>query len=695
MKKYIYKSENFEIEFEVNDWAERSLISLLTKNKGTTILTVINLGKEIPESDFLPLTVDYEEKFYAGGKIFGSRFVRREGRPTLSAILNARLIDRSIRPLFPSNFRYQTHIINTLLSYDPSANPTMLALLGSSFALSYLKIPWQGPVAGVLLGLNQNTWQFNISNNLKGELKAELFVSGTKNKINMIELEGIEIQETEILKGIEIGFEEIKKIVDFIKKSTEESEEKPFQISTENFYLSAEKSLEEFLEKNSINLKEILFTNQEGEKPITKLVERIKEEGNFGDQTPYIINVLFQKMKKVFQKTVLEEKIRPDNRKLDEIRPISAQIDLLERVHGSALFKRGLTHILSTVTLSSPGEELVLREVEYEGVKHFIHHYNFPPFSTGEIGSSKGVSRREIGHGELAEKALRNLIPSQEEFPYTIRVVSEVLSSNGSTSMASVCASSLALMSAGVPIKKHVAGISCGLVYENDENYEILTDIQGPEDFFGAMDFKVAGTYEGVTAIQLDVKIEGLNLKQIEEALERAKKARKQILDYMFSIIDQPRKTLSPYAPKIEVLKIDPLKIGLVIGTGGKTINEIITTTQVKIDIQPDGTVYIIGDDLENINLAKNWIKIITSALEVGDIVKGKVIKILPFGAIVELAPQKTALLHISEIADKKIENIEDEIKIGENYNLMVKKISEEGRIYVSLKDARKNQEKN
>jgi polyribonucleotide nucleotidyltransferase len=342
------------------------------------------------------------------------------------------------------------------------------------------------------------------------------------------------------------------------------------------------------------------------------------------------------------------------------------------------------------VTLAGPGEELVLREIEYEGTKHFIHQYNFPSYSTGEIGSSKSPSRREIGHGELAEKALRNLVPSQEIFPYTIRVVSEVLSSNGSTSMGSVCASSLALMSAGVPLEKHVAGISIGMAYQSDNNYELLTDIQGPEDFFGAMDFKVAGTKEGITAIQLDVKIEGLSLEQIKNSLEKAKIARNEILNKMEEIIKEPRRSVSPLAPKVEAIQIDPLKIGLVIGTGGKTIQEIIATTNTKIDIHPDGLVYISGENYENVELAKNWIKIISDSLKVGEIVSGKVIKILPFGAILELVPQRTALLHISEIADKKIDNIEDEVKIGEKLNVLVKHISEDGRIYVSLKDARK-----
>ncbi len=683
-EKYVYQSNNYEVEFEVNDWAERSKISLLTKSKGTVILTVVNIGEEIPSSDFVPLTIDYEEKFYAGGKILGSRFVRREGRPTISSILNARLIDRSIRPAFSQNYRYQTQIVNTLLSYDPETEPSILALLGTSFALSYLEIPILWKMAGTILGFDGNNWFINPSIDLNNGLKAKLSVSGTKNKINMIEFEGLEISEEKIIEGLKIGFEEIKKIVEFFE-SIPKKNSKAIEIKDENYQLAKE-ILENFLEKNNIDLKKLLFSQEEGDKNWTSIFDLLRKE-DFGDNTPYVLNALNKKLKEIFNKAVFEEKIRPDGRKLDEIRKISAEIDVLPRVHGSAIFKRGLTHILSTVTLASPGEELILREVEFEGLKHFMHQYNFPPYSTGELGSSRGPSRREIGHGELAEKALRRLIPPQEVFPYTIRVVSEVLSSNGSTSMGSVCASSLALMAAGVPLKKHIAGISIGLAYIDDDHYELLTDIQGPEDFFGGMDFKVAGTKDGVTAIQLDVKVEGLTLEQIKQALDRAQKSRKEILNFMDSVISEPKKEISPFAPKIEILKVDPLKIGLIIGSGGRTINEIITTTNVKIDIQPDGLIYITGDNYDNIQLAKTWIKIISDTLLPGEIVKGKVIKILPFGAILELAPQKTALLHISEISNKKIENIENELKIGDEFYVKVKNINEDGKIYVSLKD--------
>lgn len=685
MKKFLYKGENYEIEFEVNDWAERSLISLLTKSKETVVLTVCNIDEETV-SDFLPLTVDYEEKFYAGGKIFGSKFVRREGRPTITSILNSRLIDRSIRPIFSPFFKKQIHIVNTVLSYDPQSDPALLSLLGTSFAIKYLGLPTINTLAGIKIGFDGKKWEMNPQGKVKNGLLAELFLAGTKNKINMIEFEGIEIKEDEILKGIETGSKEIKRIVSFMEENIKTKEMK-FEFD-ETPYLEGEKILDNILEKNKTDLKKALFGGEEGDRCWSDVFDLLKEE-DFGEKAVYVVSALQKKFKKVFQENILKSKIRPDGRKLDEVRKISIDLDLLPRVHGSALFKRGLTHILSTVTLAGPGEELVLREIEYEGTKHFIHHYNFPPYSTGEIGSQKAPSRREIGHGELAEKSLRNLTPSQEEFPYTIRVVSEVLSSNGSTSMGSVCGSSLALMTAGVPLKKHVSGISIGIAYENDENYELLTDIQGPEDFFGGMDFKIAGTRGGINAIQLDVKIEGLNLEMIKEAFERARKANEYILSLMEEKISKP-KSLTPLAPKVISFKIDPLKIGLVIGTGGKTINEIVEKTNVKIDIHSDGLVYIIGENEENINLAKNWIKIITGSLEIGEIVKGKVVKVLPFGAVVELAPQKTALLHISEISDKKIENIENEVKIGEELDVKIKEVNEEGRIYVSLKNVRR-----
>lgn len=697
IKEYIYHSKDYDLEicFQLNDWASRSMVSLLTKSKDTVILTVINLGEQLPESDFLPLTVDYEEKFYAGGKIFGSRFLRREGKPSINSILNARLIDRSIRPAFSQIFKTKIHITNTLLSYDPQSEPDLLALLGTSFGLASLNLPFN-IIAGWKLYFYNNQWSLvNPNSSLNNNLVSELFVSGTKNKINMIEFEGLELSNDEVIQGCDLAFKEIKKIINFIESIFPSSSLE--NIGSNEKLKLAESLFDEFCAKYNIDLQKSLFSNIEGDKSLDEIFVHLENEEIEASMKGYVFQVLQKKLKEIFQKGVLVSKIRPDGRKLDEIRKIDLKLGILPRVHGSALFQRGLTHILSTVTLGSPGEELVLKELEYEGAKHFMHHYNFPPYSTGELGSnmSRSPSRREIGHGELAEKAIKRLIPSQEDFPYTIRVVSEVLSSNGSTSMGSVCASSLALFDAGVPLLKHIAGISIGIAYENDNNYALLTDIQGPEDFFGGMDFKVAGTDKGITAIQLDVKIEGLNLSQIKESLLAAEKARKNILSLMTKGIPRYRRSLSPFAPKIESLKIDPSKIGLVIGSGGKTINEIITSTNTKIDIYPTGTIYITGEKLEDIELAKNWIKIISNSLINGEVVTGKVVKILPFGAVLELAPQKTALLHISEISDKRIDKVEDKVKLGDNIKVTIKEVNDDGKIYVSLKNVRRATKEN
>jgi len=687
-QKFVYRSpkHHYEIEFEVNDWAERSLISLTSRFKETVVLTVVNLGEEVPDLDFLPLTVDYEEKFYAVGKIYGSRFVRREGKPSPSAILNARLIDRAIRPIFSPYFRKKIHINNLILSYDYSIDPGVLALNSTVASLKLLGIPLLEIIGGINLVSKEGNLLVNAYTN---EFDFNLILSGTGQRINMIEFEGKEIKENDLLETIGLAFEELNNLVAFFENLPSLSKEEV--MINEELYFEGEKLLDEYLNQNNLDLEKRLFSGEEGDRPWEEVFEIIKKEESFGDLKPYVLRALNLRFKKIFQTKILETNVRPDGRGLKDIRPLEIKINLLPRVHGSALFKRGLTHILSTVTLGAPGDELWLREIEFEGTKRFIHHYNFPPFSTGELGSSKAPSRREIGHGELAEKALRNLIPSQEEFPYIIRVVSEVLSSNGSTSMGSVCASSLALMSAGVPLPKHVAGISVGLVYEDDERYKLLTDIQGPEDFFGAMDFKIAGTVDGITAIQLDVKNLGLTLKQIEEAFFQAREARLKIIDFMNATISKPL-NLSPYAPKIEVLKVEKEKIGLIIGTGGRTINEIISQTNVRIDIQPDGTLYIIGDQNSNLELAKNWIKTIGDSFAVGDLVKGKVIRIMPSGAILELAPQRTAFLHISEIAPRRIENIENELMLGGEYWVVIKNITPDGKIYVSLKDARREE---
>ncbi|MGC8981621.1 MAG: polyribonucleotide nucleotidyltransferase [Minisyncoccia bacterium] len=685
MRNYRLKlREGFEVIFDINDWAKRANVSITTKCNGTVVLTTAVLGEK-KNIDFTPLTIEYEEKYYAAGKIYGSRFIRREGRPSETAILNARLIDRGIRPTL-KNFPYEIQITNSILSLDPEIDPDILAILASSLSFGLLGFKWNGPIGAVKISKVKDKLIVYPSSSEEAEADFTMILTGLKDGINMIEFVGNEIKEEEILKAAEIGINEINKTIDFLKSIINENVKEFLEIP----YESSVNEAERFLERNNLDLEKILFPYKEGEIDLKNVFEILKEEYSENlDEYNKVYKGLLEKINKTFKEKILKDEIRPDGRKLDEIRKIEIDIGLLPRVHGSALFKRGLTHIISGTTLGSLSEELWVREIEFEGFKRFIHHYNFPSFSVGEIGGAKPPSRREIGHGSLVEKSFKYILPSEEEFPYTIRVVSDVLSSNGSTSMGSVCATSLSLLDAGVPIKNKVAGISIGLIYKNDNEFELLTDIQGPEDFFGDMDFKVAGTQNGVTSIQLDIKIEKLNLEIIKNALERARRARLEILKIMDEKISKPREKFKEGVPYVSVLKIDPSKIGLLIGPGGRVINEIIGTTNVKIDIKPDGTLYLTGNTKEELETAENWVKSVTNSLKIGDIVYGRVIKILNFGAILQIGPNKTGLLHISEIADKKIKNIEDEIKLDEMLRVKIKNISNDGKIYLSLKDAK------
>lgn len=681
-KQYIYKlKENLEIEFEINDWAERANVSLLTKCRDTAVLTTVITGEKKDVIDVVPLTIDYEEKFYAVGKIYGSRFVRREGKPSETAILNARLIDRSLRPSI-KNFPYEIQIVNTIISLDPEVDPDICAFLGSSLGFGLLGYKWTNPIGAVKISKIGNEFILYPLETEKQFSEFNIFIGGTKNLINMIEFDGKETEEKDIEKACSIALKELYRVVSFIEEVIKDNIKEFIEIPEEKDII---KYGEDFIQNHKINLENILFSQKEGDslKLVFELLNQEREKENYGKIYAGVLELI----KKVFTNKVLNEKRRPDGRELDKIRPIQIEVGLLKRAHGSALFKRGITHTLSTVTLASLGDELIIREIEFEGYKRFMHHYNFPPYCVGEIGSFKAPSRREIGHGNLVEKALKNLIPPEDIFPYTIRIVSDVLSSNGSTSMASVCSSSLALFDAGVPLKKHIAGISIGLAFKDFENYEFLTDIQGPEDFWGGMDFKVAGTKDGVTAIQLDVKIEGLTVDMIKTALENAKRARLIILEIMEDVISTPRNNLKEGVPKVGITKIDPNKIGLLIGPGGRNINEIITTTNSKIDIKPDGTVIVTAEKENDLQKALQLIKILTNSCIEGDLIEGTVIKILPFGAILDVGMNKTALLHISEIANRKIEDINKELKIGEKVLVKIKKISDDGKIYVSLKD--------
>jgi polyribonucleotide nucleotidyltransferase len=678
------KDKNITANFEINDWAEKANISLSSNCGETLVLTTIVIGDKKEDLEFAPLTVDYVEKYYSVGKIYGSKFVRREGKASETAILNSRLIDRSLRPTI-INFPFEIQITNLILSLDPEIDPDFLAFFNSSLGLYFLNIT-QEPALPIKISKIENNFIFYPFQSQKLLADFNLFISVFKNKINMIEFEGKEIDEKDFLLGCSLclnKYQEIFNQIKYIKKDFNITANiQTFETINEEIYLNA---AQDFIENNKLNLKEILFANKEGDKNLNDLFFLLEEKKDKLENYNLVYQGIWRKLKKILQEEIIKNEIRPDGRKFDEIRNIEILVDVLPRAHGSALFKRGLTHVLSVVTLGFLSDELWIREIEFEGYKRFMHQYNFPPFATGEIGSSlKQPSRREIGHGNLAEKALKNLIPSEEEFPYTIRVVSDVLSSNGSTSMASVCASSLALFDAGVNLKNHVSGISCGLAYINENNYKILVDIQGPEDFFGGMDFKVARTKKGITAIQLDVKIEGLNMEIIEETLEKAKNANIFILEKMIDKISIPRKQFKIGVPYVKSLKINQNKIGLLIGPGGKNINEIISQTNTKIDIRPDGSLYIYGENDDLVNKAEKLIKLSIDEIKEGEIVFGRVSKELPFGFIIDFGVNnKSALLHKSEIPESYI----DKIKIDDVLKIKIKEINNEGRIYVSLEN--------
>jgi len=693
MKNIYFEKEinGKKLAFTINNLAEQANASVFAQLGETVVLATVTMSnQEIQGQDFFPLTVEFLERYYAAGKILGSRFIRREGRPSEESILTARLIDRAIRPLFPDHLRREVQVIVTCLSWDEENDPDLPGLLATSLALSISDIPWNGPIGGIRIAKKDNKFIVAPSYQEREESELDIIVTGVEeNKeilINMIETEALEENETEILKAIQRAEIIIKELIEFQKEITQKCGRKKEVIPEPEKQKEIRKVIEEKFGKK---LKENLIAKPsiENKKKNRQLEEEILDfvKDNFGEEKiGYARTVIKDILKEALTKLVLEKKIRPDGRKLDEIRPIEADVGLLPRTHGSGLFIRGATKALSIVTLGSPSDQRLIEGMEFRGKKRFMHHYNFPPYCSGEIKPLRGPGRREIGHGMLGEKALRPLIPDFEKFPYTIRVVTEILSSNGSTSMASVSSSSLALMDAGVPIKRPAAGIAIGIV-QKDEKYKLLTDIQGPEDHFGGMDFKVAGTEKGVTAIQLDVKIKGVRLKVIEEVLQRAKKARLEILEKTNQVLNKPREKLSPFAPKILSLKIDPEKVGQVIGPGGKTINSIIEKYEVSIDIEPEGHIYITSPSEEANKKAAEWIKNLTRELKVGEVFQGKVTKILDFGAIVELFPERDGLLHISKISNKRIRRVEDVLKVGDIIPVKIIELDDLGRPRLAL----------
>ena len=659
--------------------------SCLVRYGETAVLVNVTMSKEPKEGiDFLPLSVDYEERLYAVGKIPGG-YIKREGRPSTKAILVSRVIDRPLRPLFPKDYRNDTCINVLVLAVDPDVLPEVPASIGASIALNISDIPFDSLVGTVKVGLVDGKLILNPDLKERENSKLDLTVSATKEKVCMIEAGASEVPDEKMLEAIKLAHSEIKNLCDFILNIKNEVGKKKAEYKS---FAIDEDIAKYVMDMSEEKLKEAVQTADKAKRDddVEKVNEYVKQqyiltygEEKYNENKQMIAEALYKAEKKVVRDLVIKEAKRVDGRKLDEIRPLSAEVGLFERVHGSALFTRGLTQVLSMVTLGTISDEQNVDGLDEEVSKRYMHHYNFPAYSVGEARPARAPGRREIGHGALAERALEPVIPSKEEFPYTIRVVSEVLSSNGSTSQGSVCGSTLALMDAGVPIKEPVAGISTGLFTKDGDttDYIMVTDIQGIEDFFGDMDFKVAGTKNGITAIQVDIKIDGLTYEIIEEAFARTKKARQYILDeVMLKAISKPRAHLSKYAPKIDTIKINPDKIRDVIGTGGKVINKIIEDTGVKIDIEDDGTIFVSGIDQEMIDKAIRTIHDLTADVELNQVYMGKVTKIMQFGALVEILPGKEGLLHISKISNKRVNKVEDVLNVGDDILVKVTEIN-------------------
>ena len=690
-KKYSLELGGQTLKIEIGKLAGQANGSVTAQLGDTVVLATAVISKnQKVGADYMPLIVDYEEKFYARGKILGSRFVRREGRPSEEAILNARLIDRAIRPLFDQSIRNEIQIVSMVLSVDEKNDPDVVAMIASSLALAISDIPWNGPIAAVRIGRIDSKWILNPSFEERMAGIADLVISVSPDlKINMIEAGGSEIKEEELINGFEFAKDALKDIVELGKKiaSDFDTPKSPVVLASDDSDL--EEEVNKFLSKDGA-LEAAIYEKKKGQRLVN--LDALKEELKIYivkiDETKVKMaeNLMEKAIDKMVHKNVLEKELRPDGRQLDELRDLNSEISFLPRTHGSGLFQRGETQVLSALTLGAPSDEQIVEGMVIQTKKHFMHQYNFPPFSVGETGRMGGPGRREIGHGALAEKALEPMIPKKEEFPYAIRVVSEVLSSNGSSSMASTCASTLALMDGGVPLKKPVAGIAMGLISDGNNTHKILTDIQGPEDHYGDMDFKVAGTRDGVTALQMDVKINGVDVKTLEKALAQAKKARLQILDHMVKTIAEPKKELSPLAPRIITMEVHPDKIREVIGPGGKVINDIIAKTGAAIDIEDSGLIFITALSEKSGLEAKTIIEEIVKEYKIGDIVSGIVSQILDFGAIVEFG-KKDGMIHISELAPYRVNKVTDIVNVGDEVKVRIKRI-ENGKISLSLKDA-------
>ncbi len=676
---------------EIGEVARQANGAVLVRCGDTVVLCTAAASSKPSAMDFFPLTVNYEEKMYAVGKIPGG-FIKREGRPSEHATLTSRLIDRPIRPMFPEGVRNEIQIITTVLSVDNDCSPEMAAMLGASLALGVSDIPFNGPIAGVQVGRVNNELIINPTVDQAAESDIQLTVAGTEQAINMVESSAKQVSEAEMLEALLKGHEAIKELIAFQNQIIADCGKEKFELSIVSH---DEQIIEEVQQAYREPMLQAIQVQEKlaREEAIAAVMEEVREkyEAEYADHEDLesiikSVDEATQRLEKEeMRKLITIDRVRPDGRQVDEIRPLASRVGILPRTHGSGLFTRGQTQALTVATLAPLGEYQVIDGLGVEEGKRFIHHYNFPPYSVGETGRMGSPGRREIGHGALGEKALNEVIPDVETFPYTIRLVSEVLESNGSSSQASICAGTLALMDAGVPIKAPVAGIAMGLVM-NGEHYTILTDIQGMEDHLGDMDFKVAGTSEGITALQMDIKIEGITSQILEEALEQARRARLEILTNLTATLPEPRVELSPYAPKIDMIQIDPDKIKVVIGRGGETINKIIDETGVKIDIDDEGNVSIASSDQAMIDRAKEIIDQLTREVKAGDIYQGTVKRIEKFGAFVEVLPGKEGLVHISELEHHRVGRVEDVLSLGDQVEVKVTEIDDRGRINLSRK---------
>jgi len=685
-----------ELKITLVNWAEQASGSVLVQYGETVVLTTAVMSGTPREGiDFFPLLVDYQERFYASGKIKGSRFIKREGRPSDEATLTGRVIDRSIRPRFDMRIRNDVQVVVTVLSYDKANDPEIPSIIASSLALSLSDIPWKGPMGAVRVGKIDDKFVLNPTVEDAEKCSVLATISGSDDLISMIEVESNEADEKEVLEAFEFGKKYVKKIVEFQNDIISENGKAKVKIDLPDTDVELKAEVEKLLDKK---LEEALFKELKKERmdAVGDLKKEIKHslEEKYNEEKPENVRAgleLFEdKIDELVHKNILDKERRVDGRKLDELRDLSCEVGMLPRTHGSGLFMRGNTHALGALTLGTPKEEQIIDEMQEEYKKRFMLHYNFPGFSVGEVSPMRGPSRRDLGHGALAEKALKSLIPSKEDFPYTIRIVSEILSSNGSSSMASVCVGSLCMMDGGVPIKRPAAGIAMGLMTDASGRFKVLTDIQGPEDHYGDMDLKIAGTRNGVTAVQMDVKLDGVTQEMLEQGFKQAKKARLEILDVMESTIAEPRKSLSAHAPRILIIQINPEKIRDVIGPGGKVINGLIDETGVlSIDIEDDGKIYVAAgpDSEEGANKAISLIKDITREIKIGEVFMAKVVKIAAFGAFVELTRKHEGLVHVSELSDKYVSKVEDVVKMGDTLRVRVIRIDEQGKIALSAKN--------